>query len=100
MKELPSFEQHMIEQLQDEEFQKEYLRLNLEEFAKDGDYIIFFKALERVIKARTSVNKFAQEINVNRSNLTNILKGKVQPSFYMVIKILKGLDATIDVKFG
>lgn len=100
LREFPTFEQHIMEELQDEEYQREYLRIHVEEFAKDGDYAIFFKGLERVIKARTSVSKFARDIKINRSNLTNILKGKVKPSFYTVVKILEGLDAKIDVKFG
>ena len=30
----------------------------------------------------------------------NILKGKVQPSFYTTMKILRGLGAEIEVKFA
>ena len=70
------------------------------EYAKDGDYTLFFKSLERVIKARGSVSKFAEEIDLNRSNLCNILKGKVQPSFDTTMKILRGLGADIEVKFA
>ena len=93
-------EQHMREVLKDTEYQKDYLRLSIQEYAKDGDYTLFFKSLERVIKARGSVSKFAQEIDLNRSNLCNILKGKVQPSFDTTMKILRGLGADIEVKFA
>ena len=85
--------QHMREVLKDTEYQKDYLRLSIQEYAKDGDYTMFFKSLERVIK-------FAQEIDLNRSNLCNILKGKVQPSFDTTMKILRGLGADIEVKFA
>ena len=80
-----TFEDHIMQELQDSEMQKEYLRLNIEEYVKSGDYTLFFKALERVM---------------NRSNLSNILKGKVQPSFYTTMKILRGLGAEIEVKFA
>lgn len=90
----------MQEVLKDEVYRKEYLRLNIEEYAKDGDYSAFFKSLERVIKARGTVSKFAEEIDLNRSNLCNILKGKVQPSFDTTMKILRGLGANIEVKIA
>ena len=100
LKNFKTHDEFMQEQLQDREFQKEYLRFNIEEFSKDGDYAFFFKALERVIKARTSISKFAEDINLNRSNLSNILKGKVQPSFDTTMKILRGLGAEIEVKIA
>ena len=93
-------EKHMQEVLQDEEYQKEYLRLNIEEYAKTGDYSLFFKSLERVIKSRTTVSQLAKDLDMNRSNLSNILKGKVKPSFDTTMKILKGLGAEIEVKFA
>lgn len=95
-----SFDDFMNEQLQDAEFQKEYLQFNIEDYAKDGDYFLFFQSLERVIKARTSISKFAESINVNRSNLSNILKGKVQPSFDTTMKILRGLGAEFEIRIA
>lgn len=95
-----SFEDFMSEELQDVEFQKEYLRFNMEDYAKNGDYSLFFKSLERVVKARTSVSKFAESININRSNLSNILKGKVQPSFDTTMKILRGLGAEFEIRIA
>lgn len=100
LNDFPSFEEHIQQELENQETQKEYLRFHLEDYAKDGDYIIFFKALERVIKTRTSISRFAEDINVNRSNLSNILKGKVQPSFDMTMKILRGLGAEFEIKIA
>jgi len=94
------FDDFLQEQLKDEEFQKEYLRFNIEDYSQNGDYSLFFKSLERVVKARTSVSEFAKKINVNRSNLSNILKGKVQPSFDMTMKILRGLGAEFEIKIA
>ena len=93
-------EDFVAEQLKDNEFQKEYLRLCVEDYAKDGDFNMFFKELERVVKVRTTVSQLAKDLNMNRSNLSNILKGKVQPSFHTTMKILRGLGAEIEVKFG
>ena len=93
-------EQHMQDVLKDNEYQKEYLRVNIEEYAKTGDYTLFFKSLERVVKSRTTITQLAIDLEMNRSNLSNILKGKVQPSFDTTIKILRGLGAEIEVKFA
>ncbi len=95
-----TFEDHIMQELQDSEMQKEYLRLNIEEYVKDGDSKLFFKALGRVVKVRTTVSQLAKDLDMNRSNLSNILKGKVQPSFYTTMKILRGLGAEIEVKFA
>ncbi len=93
-------EQHVHEMLQDEEYRREYLRLTLEEYVEDGDYAFFFKELEKIVKAKTSIAKLAKDTNLNRSNLSNILKGKVQPSFDTTMKILRSLGAEIEVKFA
>jgi len=93
-------EQHMQEVLKDDEYQKDYLRLNIEEYAKNGDYALFFKSLERVVKVRTTISQLAKDLEMNRSNLSNILKGKVKPSFDTTMKILRGLGAEIEVKFA
>ena len=45
LNDFPSFEDHILEQLQDNDIQKEYLRLNLEDYAKSGEYTLFLKAL-------------------------------------------------------
>lgn len=93
-------EELVQEQLKNSEFQQEYLHLNIEEYAINGDYTLFFKSLERVIKARTTISQLAKDLEMNRSNLSNILKGKVHPSFETTIKILRGLGAEIEVKFA
>ena len=95
-----SHSEHMQEVLKDNEYQQEYLRLNIEEYAKNGDYTLFFKSLERVVKVRTTISQFAKDLEMNRSNLSNIFKGKVQPSFETTMKILRGLGAEIEVKFA
>lgn len=93
-------EQHMHKVLQNDEYQKDYLRLNIQEYAKNGDYSLFFKSLERIVKVRTSISQLAKDLEMNRSNLSNILKGKVQPSFDTTMKILRSLGAEIEVKFA
>lgn len=52
------------EWLQDQENKNIYLRDSLLEFSEDGDYTEFFRSLEQVIKARTSVKQFAESIGM------------------------------------
>lgn len=100
LKDFPSFEHHLHDELQNKDFEREFLRICLADYEKDGDYTMFFKELKCVVKARTTITQLANEINLNRSNLSNILKGKVKPSFDTTIKILRGLGAEIEIKFA
>lgn len=62
-------------------------------------YCAFYRALEQVIKARTTIKQFAQEIGMHRANLVNILHGKTKtPSLITISKILKGLGYTLSVE--
>ena len=85
-------------QLQNPEFQREWIRQTIIEYAHDGDYIEFFRALEQVIKARTTVSKFAEDVGMNRVQLVDILHGRTKtPSLVTINKILGGLGYTISI---
>lgn len=93
------FEDDLNRQLQNPEFQQEWLRQTILEYIEDGDYIEFFRALEQVIKARTTVSKFAEKVGMNRVQLVDILHGRTKtPSLITIGKILSGLGYTIDLK--
>lgn len=98
LKDFKSHEEYLSEKLQDEIFQKEFLRVSIEEYAEDGDFKEFFRSLEQVIKARGSVRSFAEKIDIDRSNLCDILNGKTIPRIDTLNKILKGLGASITIK--
>ncbi|MBO5317535.1 MAG: hypothetical protein J6A74_03750, partial [Oscillospiraceae bacterium] len=68
----------MMEELQDPEFQQEWLKQTILEYIEDGDYIEFFKCLEYVIKARTTVSEFAKQVGMNRVQLVDILHGRTK----------------------
>lgn len=93
-------EQHMMEQLQDQEYQQLWLAETIRDFAETGDYNSFYRGLEYVIKARGSVSKFAEEVGLNRANLTDLLHGKTKtsPDFTTITKILNGLGYTLSVE--
>ena len=89
----------MNEKLQNQDFQKEWLTVSIQDYIETGDYGEFQRALEQVIKARGTVKEFAQQVGINRSNLIDMLHGrtKTTPNFSTITKILKGLGYTLVV---
>lgn len=97
-----SHDDFMQEQLQNVDFQYEWLKHSIEEYIKDGDFAVFYRALERVVKARTSISRLAKDLNMDRSNLSEILNGKKEPKMQTTIKILNalGYELTLSQKVG
>ena len=95
-----SHEKLLQEQLQDKDYQRSYLETSLEEFAKDGNIDAFIRSLQYVIKARGhgAISSLAKELNMDRSNLSDILNGKVQPKLSTALKLLQGLGYKIQLK--
>lgn len=87
------------EWLQNKDNQNIFLRESLLEFTEDGDYTEFFRSLEQVIKARTSVKQFAESIGMQRTRLVDLLHGKTKaPTIATVNKILNGLGYEIKIQ--
>jgi len=91
------FDDYVIENLKDDEFAKEYLNASLEVYLEDGDFEDFAKSLERVIKARDSVSKFAKETKLNRSHLYSLFKNEKKPQFETVATILNKLGFKLKI---
>lgn len=92
-----SWDDFMTKELQDEEFAREYLNQSFIDYIEDGNFNMFFKSLERVIKARMSVRQFAKEAEIDRTNLYDLFKGKKKPQLKTVIKILAKLGYTLRI---
>ena len=95
-----SHDDYMQEYLQDKEYQRIYLVTSLEEFAQDGNIEAFIRSLGHVVKARGrgAISSLAKELNMDRSNLSDILNGKVQPKISTTLKLLNGLGYKIELK--
>lgn len=93
-------EDFMVKSLQNKDYQRVYLETSLEEFAKDGDINAFIRSLQYVVKARGrgAISALAREMNMDRSNLSDILNGKVQPKISTTLKLLNGLGYKIELK--
>lgn len=91
-------EDYINKRLQDPEFQQTYLKESILAYVEDGDYCAFYRALEQVIKARTTVKQFAEKIGIHRANLVDILHCKTKaPSLITISKILDGLGYTLSL---
>lgn len=95
-----SHDEYMQEKLQDKDYQRIYLESSLEEFAQDGNIDVFIRSLQHVVNARGrgAITTLAKELNMDRSNLSDILNGKVQPKISTTLKLLNGLGYKIKLK--
>ena len=87
----------IIEQLKDEEFQKEYMNESLAEYINDGDFNAFFRSLELVIKSRDSISGFCEKAGIDRAMLYQIFNGKRVPKVDTLAKILKTLGYNLKI---
>ena len=92
-----SYDDYMQEKLQEVEFQKDYLTTSLEEYLKDGDFKAFFRALERVVKARCSVTNFCENAGIDRTNFYALIQGKRKPQLETILKIVHELGFSLKV---
>lgn len=90
-------EKFLVECLETEEMQKEFLNVSLESFIEDGNFDAFLNSLELVIKSRQSLLSFSKKAELNRSNLYAIFNGKTKPRFGTILKILSELGYTLKV---
>lgn len=86
------FDDYLQDNLKNKEYQKEWLKQAALEYINTGDFENFFSDLEDVIKANTTVKEFANRVDMDRVQLTKILKGKTKaPSLTTINKIIDGL---------
>jgi len=94
---MTDFNDFVLEQLKDEEFQKEYMNESLTQYINDGDFNAFFRSLEMVIKSRDSISGFCEKAGIDRAMLYAIFSGKRVPRVDTLAKILKTLGYNLRV---
>ena len=95
-----SFDDDMIEQLQDPEYEQGWLELTLQDFLEDGDIDTFISCLTYVVKARGrgEISRLAKSANLNRANISDIVNGKTKPHLDTALKLLNGLGYKYEIK--
>ena len=94
---MTDFNDFLIEQLKNEDFQKEYMNESLAEYIKDGNFNAFFRSLENVIKSRDSISGFCKKAGIDRALLYDIFAGKRVPKIDPLAKIMKTLGYSLKV---
>ena len=100
----PDFETDLINSLQDNDYQRDWLELTLNEFLTDGDLDTFIRCLTDVVKARVKasgrgeITRLAKKLKIDRSNLSEIVNGDKQPRLETAFKLLNGLGFKYDIK--
>ena len=91
MVELQDFE--MAEHLRTEE----EIQLYLNEVLKEDDVDLILSALGDIAKAR-NMSQIAREAGVSREGLYKAFSGKGNPTFSTVLKVMRALNLTFEVK--
>lgn len=91
MVELQDFD--MAEHLRNEE----EIQLYLNEVLKEDDVDLILSALGDIAKAR-NMSQLAREVGVSREGLYKAFSGKGNPTFSTVLKVMKALNLTFEVK--
>lgn len=94
---MSDFNDFVLEQLKDENFQKEYMNESLAEYVETGNFNAFFRSLENVIKSRDSISGFCEKAGIDRALLYDIFNGKRVPRIDTLAKILKTLGYNLQV---
>ena len=92
-----SLDKAFVEVFDNESDLKEYLGYAFEQYINDGNFDVFYRALELAIKSRDTMYGFASKINLSRMSLYNITQGKKEPKITTLAKILKELGMTLKV---
>ncbi len=92
-----SIDEAFIQVFDNDEDLKEYLSYAFEQYIEDGNFKVFYRALELAIKAKDSMQGFANKVDLSRMGLYNIIQGKKEPKITTLAKILKELGLTLKV---
>ncbi len=97
---LRTFNEFLLENLQDPENAKGYLEECFNEYMEDGNLELFLHCLKPLIQSQGSISDFAKKVGLNRTYLYKIFNNKIKPEFNTVMKIIKalGFEISFNVK--
>ena len=76
---------------------EEEIQLYLNEVLKEDDVDLILSALGDIAKAR-NMSQLAREVGVSREGLYKAFSGNGNPTFSTVLKVMKALNLTLEVK--
>lgn len=93
-----SYNEWLLESLQDKELMAAYLQVALDEYQLDGNSEAFLLALRHVAQAQGGIAKLAKKTNLNRESLYRTLSKKGNPKLQTLGLLLKGLGFSLVIK--
>lgn len=94
----PSFDEYINNVLKSPEDVVGFLDVAIEDYQTDGDAGALLSAIKRVAEAQGGISELAVKAQVNRQNLYKIFNNKISPRFNTLMKILKALGYSIQIK--
>ena len=96
----PKFDDHFAEKFKTPEYVQAWLEDTLTTFLNTGDVEEFVECLIDVVKnsKRGEITRIANEAGLNRSNLYDIMNGKVTPRIDTAFKLIRGLGYKYEIK--
>ncbi|SUU97098.1 addiction module antidote protein [Avibacterium paragallinarum] len=76
---------------------EEEIQLYLNEVLQENDVDLILSALGDIAKAR-NMSQLAKEVGVSREGLYKAFSGKGNPTFSTVLKVMKALNLSFEVK--
>ena len=100
IKKAPNFKDHYNESFKDPKYVQAWLEDTLTTFLNTGNVDEFVECLIDVVKnsKRGEITKIANNAGINRSNLYDIMNGKVTPRIDTAFKLIRGLGYTYKIK--
>ena len=94
------FDEHMIQELQNPEYEQGWLEITLQDFLEDGNIDTFIRCLTYVVRARGrgEISNLAKITKLNRTNISDIVNGKTKPHLDTAFKLLNGLGYKYEIK--
>jgi len=89
---MSDFQKYLDEQLRDEEFKKEYLKLK-------PRYEIIRQLIEVRTEKRLTQQELADKTGIKRSNISRLESGNYNPSLEFLQKIAEGLGKELHIEF-
>ena len=96
----PKFDEHFSESFKDPKYVQAWLEDTLTTFLNTGDVEEFVECLIDAVKnsKRGAITKIASTAGINRSNLYDIMNGKVTPRIDTAFKLIRGLGYTYKIQ--
>ena len=94
------YNDHFAESFKNPEYLKAWLEDTLTTFLNTGNVDEFVECLIDVVKnsKRGEITRIANEAGINRSNLYDIMNGKVTPRIDTAFKLIRGLGYKYEIK--